>query len=209
MNQTARFLAGFTAIALLALTPGCSDKPSATDTAAADASAGSDVAGASDGATDDTGAAADVIAADAGTAAGDVAAADDSTTVAPNWSKFGINRGAGPCPPGKICTWAWTVTPEGKWQAELAGTNKGGTMDEDDLTALLAIANSSAFHKAMNAGFSCGQPPTDVSVSFTLWRVGVVGTPLKQDVTGCVFGNPQDNIAQKLNALLTPYGDKK
>lgn len=141
----------------------------------------------------------DVIA-DAPDATADVPA--DATTAAVGWTLFRINKGAGPCPPGSNCTWSWTLDTNGALTIAKQGVPSSAQLSAADWTKVNQVLSSSAFLKLMQSGFTCGQPPTDIGVSFDLALFGVM---LKQDVTGCIFGQPADNLALPVYQALTAY----
>ena len=167
--------------------------------AAADgvADAASDIAGdAPEDAVKDT--AADTSSDTVADVAGDVPG--DTATV--GWTLFKVSKGAGPCPPGMNCTWSWILDTTGGLTIAKQGEPSTAQMTAADFAKVSQFLGSDAFLKLMQNGFACGQPPTDIGVSFELALFGVM---LKQDVTGCIFGQPADNLALPVYQVTTAY----
>lgn len=119
-----------------------------------------------------------------------------------SWIRFEIHQGAGPCPPGEVCTWDWIVTTDGSVQIDEQGTARTATLTAGDLSTLDALLASDAFVGGMKEGFDCDPPPTDIAVSFVL-AFDDEGR-LSQDVTGCVTSST-DTAPRRAFELLNAY----
>jgi hypothetical protein len=117
------------------------------------------------------------------------------------WVSFKIDEGWGPCPTADGCASQWLVTPDGMVMTNKSGVGSQAQMSASDLSALEAILVSPAFQTGMRQGFSCGPPPTDVGVTFSL---NLPSGPVSQEVTSCVFSGTT-NPAASAHELVSKY----
>ena len=121
------------------------------------------------------------------------------------WETFTITKGRGPCPPdAPPCTWSWVLTPDGAIVGDTRGTPFTDQMSFDDFTVINDILDDPAFMTLMEQGFTCGQPPTDVGISFEF--APTPSTLLTQNITGCALAEDlSGGYAETIHATLTPY----
>lgn len=179
-----------------------SSDSTADATPTADTVADSAVDAVNDGADIAADSATETVAETAGDSAADTAADGAGDVAAVGWTLFKISKGAGPCPPGLNCTWSWQLDTTGALTIAKQGVPSTAQLTPADWAKVNQVLGSEAFLKLMQQGFTCGQPPTDIGVSFDLALFGVM---LKQNVTGCIFGQPADNLALPVYQVVTAY----
>ncbi len=177
--------------ALDAVADGAADV--ASDVAAIDSSA--DVSGVNDTQSLD-------ITGDLQQADGSVDASVDVSALVPLWTQFEVNKGAGPCPPDMVCTWKWHLDTAGHVTTSKQGVSGAATLSAAHWATIQTLLATQEFLTGMAKGFVCGEPPTDVGISFVL---SLSGQQFQQDVTGCVFGQPATNLPQQINDILAQY----
>ncbi len=119
-----------------------------------------------------------------------------------SWTLFTLTQG-GFCAPNSDCFSTWTVSPDGTFTAKKQGKTSSGVLSPADAQALHAAIDPLAFLEKMKNGFSCGQPPTDVGVSFSLALFGVA---YDKDVTGCAYSGGADGaLVQGIAAIVQAY----
>lgn len=123
-------------------------------------------------------------------------------TTGKSWQSFGVERVTGPCPPGQTCRSVWLVRPDGDLEKWIDGESSEAKLSAEHLAALDGILTSRPFQDAMASGFACGEPPTDIGVTFSL-RAG--SGSHEQDVTGCVVGASGASPAKDAYAIVTAY----
>lgn len=131
--------------------------------------------------------------------ASDAGSADVSTSP---WTLFTLSQG-GFCAPGTDCFNTWQLSTDGTVHTKKGGTNATKQLTGQDLAAIKATLDQMEFLNKMKDGFTCGQPPTDISYSFSY---ALFGVKYDQDVTGCQLSGGQDGpLVQGIVALLKAY----
>ncbi len=118
------------------------------------------------------------------------------------WTLFSLSQG-GFCAPGSDCFSTWELSNNGALSTKKGGVNANAQLSTTDLTTIKATLDQMTFLGKMKDGFSCGQPPTDISYSFSY---ALSGAKYDQDVTGCQLSGGQDGpLVQGIVALLKAY----
>ena len=127
----------------------------------------------------------------------------DAGPPVPSWTHFHYQKGAGPCPPGVVCTWIWDVEPDGAVTTAKQGVAGTGQLSAGDLVKFNALIGTADFLNKMTNGFVCGIPPSDVGLTFQL---SLSGAQHSQNVTGCAFDGSGDGlVVQSIVTLLNAY----
>lgn len=136
---------------------------------------------------------------------------DFADTVAMNfsWKTFKVVKGAGPCPPGQVCQWSWSIGKELKIAKVAAGVASDVALTQAQFDEISKSLSLYAFGTQMAKGFVCGQPPTDISVTFEAVAGysfdGDQNKTYVQDVTGCIYGSAACNDARAVWELVSQY----
>jgi hypothetical protein len=110
-------------------------------------------------------------------------------TVAGSWISLEFSRSVGPCPPGEVCEWTWTVQPNGDVATVAQGEPGQAQLTPGDLELVNGLSNGEQLRTGMADGFVCNEPPTDLYVSL---RLELGAGSLEQDVTGCIVSGPEN-----------------
>jgi len=114
-----------------------------------------------------------------------------------DWQRLVLVSGVGcattnPCPQR-------TVTPDGEVTITDAGVESTTTMDVVSLSRLDTIIRGPELLPALVSGFECGNPPPGGTAKITL---ELSSETLEQDVTACIFGGPDGNLAEQIFGLV-------